>query len=114
LRVGRLGVALLGRKSFLVIQNPLAMICGHTAHLKSQSPRVDSSMLEQPTLPWHGADERCPKWKGTGGDVYYLHVRPSRPPSRAKPAQTVSLHEPRIVQQSLRRPITRGDLPAEG
>ena len=33
----------------------------------------DFSMLEQPTFPWPGAHERCPKCKGSG-DVYYLHA----------------------------------------
>jgi hypothetical protein len=30
-------------------------------------------MTHQPTLPWPGADERCPRCRGTG-HVYYLHV----------------------------------------
>jgi RecJ-like exonuclease len=32
------------------------------------------TMSEQPTLPWPGADEPCPKCKGTG-ETYYLHAK---------------------------------------
>jgi hypothetical protein len=33
-----------------------------------------SRMPHQPTLPWPGADEVCPKCKGKG-DVYYLQAK---------------------------------------